>query len=431
MASLRKDLSALPRDVWVIATGLFINKFGNFVNVFIVLYLTTKGYSAASAGAALAVIGLGNFFGNALGGMLADAFGRRRTIIISMFGSGIATLLVPAVSSFGLLVLLLGVLGIFAQLFRPAASAMTVDAVAPAQLLTAFALLRVAINVGMTAGPAVGGFLSGHSYTWIFIGDAATSIMFGFLAIGLLNERQTATPAVAEPTAETTGDSAGYGVVLRDRRYLAYLLAMVCATYVYIQATATLPLHVRNHGLSNETFGLLLGLNAVIVVFLELPITKFTGRFASRPVMAAGLVLLGIGMGLTGLTGAVLLIALTVIGWSVAEMIYTPVANAYPGEVAPKHAVGRYQGAEGLAHTLGATLGPALGGALFAVSPGLHWTVCLAVAVGGAGLIMLAKSPQRAEQPKAAPQEPLESLEPPALAEATGPSLRAEEGQPS
>lgn len=395
--SLRRDLAGLPRNAWVIAAGTFINKFGNFLNVFIVLYMTSRGYSAAEAGAALGAIGLGNFIGNALGGSLADAVGRRLTIVVSMFGAGALTMTAPLLlHSFPATVIVLAAIGLLAQLFRPAAGALLVDSVRPDQLLTAFALLRLAINVGMAVGPAVGGLLSGYSYTLIFIGDGVTSVLFGVLALVFLPRSATTAAAPADTPRPSARRSIGYGVVLRDYRYLAYLAAMAAATYVYIQSTATLPLAVHDTGLSNEAFGLLLGLNALLVVLLELPITQVTGKFPARGVIAAGLVLLGVGMAATGLANGAVALALTVALWSLAEMVYTPVANAYPGEVASEEARGRYQGAEGLAHTLGATLGPAIGGALYALSGSAHWVSCLLVAWVGAGLTFLARPVSRA-----------------------------------
>lgn len=112
MPSLRQDLAGLPGNSWVIFAGIFINKFGNFVNVFVMLYLTAEGYSAAQAGLALAAIGVGSFIGNILGGTLADVYGRRITIMISMFGAGFVTIAAPfLMSSLPVTILVLGVLG--------------------------------------------------------------------------------------------------------------------------------------------------------------------------------------------------------------------------------------------------------------------------------------------------------------------------------
>lgn len=388
-APLHRRLRELPRSAWVIFAGMFLIKFGNFLNVFLVLFLVSRGYSAFQAGVALAAVGLGTFVGNAVGGTVADRFGRRTSIAVSMFGSGAATIAVPFTDGMVTTTVLVGVVGVFAQLYRPAAGALLVDVVDGEQRVMAFAVLRLAVNVGMAVGPLVGGLLSGQSYTYVFAGDALFSLAFGTLALLMLPAGR---PAPSGPAADGGRvKDRGYREVFTDRPYVLFLLSMVAATFVYGQSTATLPLHVTDAGFSNSVYGLLLGLNALLCVVIELPLTRYTERRDPRRVIAAGLVLLGIGMGLTGAMSTVWLLALTVVVWTVAETVYTPIANAYPAEFSPAHLRGRYQGAEGLAHTLGGTLGPAVGGLLYGMSAPLHWTVCAVVAVAGALLVLGAK----------------------------------------
>lgn len=388
-APLHRRLRELPRSAWVIFAGMFLIKFGNFLNVFLVLFLVSRGYSAFQAGVALAAVGLGTFVGNAVGGTVADRFGRRTAIAVSMFGSGAATIAVPFTDGMVTTTVLVGVVGVFAQLYRPAAGALLVDVVDGEQRVMAFAVLRLAVNVGMAVGPLVGGLLSGQSYTYVFAGDALFSLAFGTLALLMLPAGR---PAPSGPATDGGRvKDRGYREVFTDRPYVLFLLSMVAATFVYGQSTATLPLHVTDAGFSNSVYGLLLGLNALLCVVIELPLTRYTERRDPRRVIAAGLVLLGIGMGLTGAMSTVWLLALTVVVWTVAETVYTPIANAYPAEFSPAHLRGRYQGAEGLAHTLGGTLGPAVGGLLYGMSAPLHWTVCAVVAVAGALLVLGAK----------------------------------------
>ncbi|MFK0049200.1 MFS transporter [Streptomyces sp. NPDC090741] len=407
---LRRRLQDLPRSAWVIFSGMFLIKFGNFLNVFLVLFLVAQGFSAFQAGVALGVVGVGAFIGNAVGGTVADRFGRRTAIAVSMFGSSAATALVPLTDGLFATTALVGLVGVFAQLYRPAAGALLVDVVPEKQRVTAFAVLRLAINVGMAVGPLVGGLLSGASYTYVFLGDALFSFAFGVLALSTLPGGRPPVEAPA-PEAAAKGKGrgkGGYREVLSDRPYLLFLGSMVAATFVYGQSTATLPLHVTDAGFDNKVYGLLLGLNALLCVIIELPLTKHTERRNPRRVIAAGLALLGIGMALTGATQAVWLLALTVVVWTVAETVYTPIANAYPAEFSPAHLRGRYQGAEGIAHTLGGALGPAVGGLLYSISPPLHWTACAAVAALGALLILGANPGNRGEvstpQPAGTPE---------------------------
>lgn len=397
--SLTRRIIGLPRSAWVICIGMFINKFGNFLSVFLILYLTAEGYSAFQAGIALGAIGLGSFFGNGVGGTVADRIGRRWAIVVSMFGTAGFTLLVPFVSGIYVIIGLALVIGFFSQLYRPAGGAVLVDTVSESERIAAFALLRLAINLGMSIGPVVGGLLSDVSYNYLFVGNAVTSFLFGLLVLLLLPE----TKPVQQDHAEhlPVVGRGGYREVFGDPAMRLYLLAMFAATYVYVQTIATLPLHVEDTNLSNKFYGLLLGINALIIVLIELPLVKFTEKRSARHVMAFGLVLLALGVGATGAADGKALLVVTVVVWTFAEMIYTPVATAYPGMLAPDHLRGRYQGAEGIAITLAQTAGPALGTFLYSVSTTSHWVSCAVVAVIGAGLVLVAK--QRG------PQTPAES----------------------
>ncbi|MEU1733069.1 MFS transporter [Streptosporangium sp. NPDC020145] len=384
--SLTRRIMGLPREAWVICAGMFVNKFGAFLNVFLVLYLTHRGYSAFLAGLALGAVGFGGFLGNAVGGSIADLIGRRWTIVASMFGTAVFTLLVPLADTIGVIVALSLAVGFLAQLYRPAAGAILVDTVPARDLIAAVSLLRLAMNLGMAVGGVVGGLLSVLSYTYLFVGNAVTCLLFGLLVLTLLPETRP-----APPEHEDAGARGGYRTVFRDRAMVLYLLSMTAATYVYTQTIATLPLHVRNQGLGTEFYGLLLGVNALLIVLFELPLVRFTERRQPRYVIAAGVVLLGAGVALTGVADERAALVATVALWTLGEMVYTPVATAYPGLLAPGHLRGRYQGAEGVAVTVAQTAGPAAGGFLYGHTAAGHWALCGVVAVLGAGFMLAAR----------------------------------------
>ncbi|MDH6114799.1 MFS family permease [Kitasatospora sp. MAP12-15] len=378
--ALRTRLARLPGPAWIIFAGMFANKFGNFLSVFLVLYLTGQRYSAFQAGMAVGVAGLGGFVGNAVGGAVADGYGRRAAIVVSMAGSGLATLAVPLVHGIWATTALVAVVGVFAQLYRPAAGALLVDVVPEQQRVTAFAVLRLAINLGMAVGPLVGGLLSARSYPLLFVGDALTSFAFGALALLLPAGTRPAKPAPST-VPRATG---GYRDVFRDGRYCLLLATMVAGTVVYGQSTVTLPLHVARHGFGNGFYGLLLGLNAAVCVLVELPLTRWTERRGPRRVIAVGMLLMGAGMAGTGLADSRALLILTVLLWTFGEIVYSPICSAYPAAFSPPHLRGRYQAADGLAHTLGQAVGPVLGGFLYARSAPLLWAVTAAIALLGA-----------------------------------------------
>lgn len=397
--SLIRKLAALPRPAWVICIGMFVNKLGNFFNVFLILYLTHKGYSTFFAGIALGAAGVGNFTGNAVGGHIADRIGRRTVIAISMFGSAAFMLLVPLSPNVYWMIALAVVIGFFAQLFRPAGGAILVDTVPPEQRVTAFGLLRLAINLGMSIGPLIGGLLSGVNYTYLFVGDAATSAIFGLLVVLMLPETKPA-PRQESAAGEPVKDG-GYRAVLADRSMRLYLIAIIAVTYVYTQTTVTLPLHVRDVHLSNSFYGILLGINALMCVAFELPLTNITGKRTPGRVLALGFMMTGLGVSLTGVADSRLALVATVVVWTTAEMIYMPVATTYPGLFAKEHNRGRYQASEAVALTFAQTLAPAIGGLVFSVSQTAHWSSCAVIGVLAGLIALFIRDPRKQVTPTA------------------------------
>jgi hypothetical protein len=260
--------------------------------------------------------------------------------------------------------------------------------------VTAFGLLRLAINLGMSIGPLIGGLLSGVNYTYLFVGDAATSAVFGLLVVLMLPETKPAPRQQADAVGVPVKDG-GYRAVLADRSMRLYLIAIVLVTYVYTQTTTTLPLHVRDVHLSNSFYGILLGINALMCVAFELPLTKFTGKRIPGRVLAVGFALTGLGVSLTGLADTRLVLILTVVVWTTAEMIYMPVATTYPGLFAQEHNRGRYQASEAVALTFAQTLAPAIGGLMYSVSQTAHWSSLAVVGVLAAVVALFCGDPRK------------------------------------
>jgi MFS family permease len=142
-----------------------------------------------------------------------------------------------------------------------------------------------------------------------------------------------------------------------------------------------------------------MSLNGLVVILLELPMTIVTGRHPRRPVIAAGMLLTGIGFALTAWATEVPLLALTVLIWTIGEIAAAPVSQAYVADIAPAHLRGRYQGAFGLTFALGLVLAPALGTAAYGASPTGLWLSCGALGVVSALLVLGAAPRRRTAQP--------------------------------
>jgi len=378
----RDALRGLPARVWIVSLGILVNRVGNFLPVFIVLYLTERGYSAGAAGFVLGVAGLGNVLGNALGGYLTDRIGRRSTIVLSTVPTAALTAIVPSVGQFPILVAVVGLIGVTSQIYRPAAAAVLLDSVSTnQQRLAAFAVFRFAMNVGAALGGVIGGLLASTSYTELFLGNAAACLLFGLVVAVLL--RDTPRPRSERSETDTQADKAvGYRQALADRALVRFLVMTLVGEFVYIQSTVGLPLHVSDVGLSARDFGLLIGLNGLVVLVLELPITGAVSRYRPEYVLAIGNLLIGAGLALTGFMNGMVLLAATVLVWSLGEMMSSSVAAAYLGSLTPPRMAGRYQGLYGVAYTIGTGAGPLVGGAVYAIGPWALWTL-----VAAAGLL--------------------------------------------
>ncbi|MEV5967330.1 MFS transporter [Kribbella sp. NPDC051952] len=361
------------------SVGILVNKVGNFLPVFIVLYLTERGYSAGAAGLVLGVSGLGSVLGNAIGGYLADRLGRRWTIVLSGVTTAALTATVPYVGPLPVIVAVVGLIGVTSQIYRPAAAAVLVDAVATNQeRLAAFAVFRFAMNIGAALGGVIGGVLASTSYAELFLVNAAACLLFGVVVAALLRDGRP--QPQDEPRSGVQADKGGYRQALADRTLVRFLAMTVVAEFVYIQTTVGLPLHVSDIGLTARDFGLLIGLNGLVVLVLELPTTSLVSRYRPEYVLAIGNLLVGIGLAVTGVMTGMALLAATVLVWTLGEMMYSSVAAAHLGTLTPPLLVGRYQGLYGVAYTIGTGAGPLIGGAVYAIGP---WALWLLIAAAG------------------------------------------------
>jgi len=379
--SLWRTVRALPRPVWLLYAGSFVNRFGSFVATFLVLYLVESGFSPAQAGIAVSAYGVGSLASALVGGWLADRLGRRGAIALSMFSAAAVALALSQAEQLVPIVLLTGLFGMCTELYRPASAALLTDLVPPERRLAAFAGYRLAINAGYAFGPAVAGLLAERSFLWLFVGEAVTSVVLGVVALVGLPEGVR-----SRRSEERPGEAVR--AIRGNRRFLLLLVASVLAAFVYFQSTAAFPLHIREAGLSRAVFGALISLNGLLIVLLELPLVGVTRRYSAPRVIAVGVLLTGVGFGLTAVAFSVPVLALTVVIWTFGEMIAAPVMNTYVADLAPAHLRGRYQGAYVLTFSVAFVLAPAIGTWLFALSPTRLWLTCAALSVVSAALVV-------------------------------------------
>ncbi len=363
------QIRSLPAATWILFAGTFINRFGTFVMPMLILYLTRLGHSPAAAGVAVAAYGAGHFIASMLGGHLADRIGRRNTIALSMFASAAMMMALSQATSYAAIVLLTMLAGAATELYRPASHALIGDLVPPEQRVMAFGVYRFAVNLGFAAGPATAGFLADRSFFYVFLGDAVTSLGYGVIALVFLPH------GLRTYNREEQGGAA-IRVAMRDKAFVLFLLATVCASWIEMQMGSTFALHVKAHGFSSATYGQLISLNGLLIVLFEILITAAIQRYRPQPVIAFGYLLSGIGFALTGIAHSLPLLAMTVAIWTFGEMIASPMAAAYITQLAPEKYRGRYMGLWVTTWAVGMIAGPLIGTLLFEHNPAMLWTTC-------------------------------------------------------
>jgi MFS family permease len=366
-----RGLGSLPREVWYLCLAILINRAGTMVLPFLTLYLTvSRKLSPGTAGLALTIYGICAIVIAPLAGRFSDRFGGLRIMKLSLVMSGLILFLFPFVESITGIFVVCGLWAIASEAFRPPSMAIIGDLAGPERRKAAFALSRLAINLGMSIGPVIGGFLAMRSYQLLFYVDGTTSLLAGLLLAVLpwrtLHRDNKALRAAAsnEPRSEEskTPPTLRYSDVLKDRRFTYFLIAMLPIELVFFQTLAAMPLFlVRELQMTEAGLGLLLAINTVIIIFLEVPLNTAMADWPHRHALALGALLIGIGFGALVLIDGVYGAALTVVVWTFGEMIFLPASAAYVSDIAPREQAGAYMGLYTMGFSVALAIGPWLG----------------------------------------------------------------------
>jgi MFS family permease len=355
-----RAFSGLPGDVWILAFATLVNRAGTMVLPFLTLYLTGQfGWTPAAAGRMLALYGAGAIGGAFLGGWAADRWSPVAVQQFSLIGTGIGFLALTRISSergFGIAMV---AISLIAECYRPALLAAAGKGVPEEVRGRAMGLLRLAVNAGMSIGPALGGLLASANYDLLFIADACTC--WAAAAVLFLARRRAARRG-KRPVAALDEATPRVGSPWRDGPFVVFLaLAMVLAI-VFFQINGTFPLYLHHeYGLSEAAIGGLLGLNALIVVAFEMLILHQTERMAPLSIIGPGAFLLCLGFALLPLGRGALFAAATVLVWTVGEMLALPMTNIFVAARAGAARSGAYMGAYTMAFATAFLIAPAVG----------------------------------------------------------------------
>lgn len=376
----------LPRTVQLLVLGSFINKVGTFILPYLALVLRREfGLAPRQVAAILAAYGVGTLFSILAGGILTDRLGRRRTLLTSLLGSGALAVAMAASPSLPVFVGLLMALGFLADLYRPASSALIGDALPSAQRAVGFGALRMAVNLGFACGMALGGMVADWSWRALFLGDGLTTLLFGLLVYFSIPEPPRAVPAspgLAQPLSPESP--------WRDPVFLQMVVVAFSFSLVFFSFLTVLPLTITlAAGYPARTYGALMAVNGLLIALLEVSATQALGRFRRLRVAALGLILAGLGFGLTGLVLHWSWFLLSVLVWTAGEILVSPQQQAFIVDWAPPHSRGRYMSLFQASWSLAFAANPLLFLPLHAwLGDAAFWPLMLLVAAPGAFLLL-------------------------------------------
>jgi MFS family permease len=366
--------------VWVLSGALLVNRAGSMILPFLVLYATReRGLTPEQAGLVVTAFGLGTMMASPLAGRLADRFSPLAIMQASLVVGGASAIALPAARTFSGLAAGIFVWAVLSESYRAPGLALIGEITSPEQRKPAFALVRLAVNLGLSIGPVVGGLLAERSFPALFVADGTTSVLAGIVLI--VFAKRMGLPSRVAPVPQTGAPLVR--AALRDSRYLYFLAAMVPVLCVFFQSFGGMALFVvRDLGLSTAVFGLLLAINTVLIVLFDVPVNTATASWPHRRALFFGCALVGIGFGALAFARSVPAIAATVVVWTIGEIFTFAPLNALAVELAPAARRGEYMGLFQMAFSASFLAGPALGVfVLERFGPATLWGGCFAVAL--------------------------------------------------
>ena len=371
-----RDLRGLPKESWLLFAAVLINRMGTMVVPFLVLYVTKElKASATEASAVLLVYAAGSLLTAPLSGRLSDRLGPPLVMKLSLTISGVLLLLMSLARDLWLFALLAFLTSIASEAFRPA-SMVFAGSVAPEKKRQAFALNRLAINLGMSVGPALGGVLAYYHFPAIFWVDGATALAAALWMVSTRLGLQAAAPALPRPATQTPIWRA-----LQDRQLSFALLAVFPVLFAFMQHSGPVPIFmVDGLRLTEADFGLSVSVNTVLIVLFEVPLTSLLAAWPNRVSLSLGSLLVGLGIGGFALVSGFWGCVVAVIFWTFGEMLLFPAMSAHISDIAPKEKQGEYMGYYSMAFALAFLLGPPLGIFLYSrLQPSVLWLSMLAL----------------------------------------------------
>jgi MFS family permease len=357
----RSAYGGLSTASWMLALVIFINRSGSMVVPFLSVYLTSSlGYGLKEAGVIMSMYGLGSIVGGLGGGWLTDKIGHFKVQFSSLMISGVFFIVIAFLEGYYTLMVGIFTVSMIAESLRPANASSIAFYARPENLTRAFSLNRMAVNLGFSIGPALGGMIAAISFKLLFIADGITCAVAGILFFFYFRNKKGNKRAVSPEIAENIKS---FKSPYKDRLYLAFILLTCLYATIFFQLFTTLPLYYKEvYELSPVVIGALLALNGAIVFGVEMILVYIIGnRFRYAGLITTGVLLAGVAFILLNAFHGVWLLVISMIVLSISEILAMPYMATLAVERSVEENRGSYMGLYTVSYSAAFIFAPLLG----------------------------------------------------------------------
>ncbi len=354
--SLYKNaFGGLKKEIWLLSVVMFINRSGTMVVAFLSLYLTQKAQlSVEKAGLVMTIYGAGALFGSWLGGRVADLKGHFFVQFWSLFIGGILFFFIGISYNFYFICLVSFILSTFSEAYRPANQVAISHYSTPETFTRSVSLVRLAINLGWSIGPAIGGFLAFYNYNYLFWIDGITNILAAILVYFFLNaDFEVVKEKILKVTK--TLDSP-----LKDRFFLWFLFFSTLYALCFSPMFTVMNLYFKEilH-FNTKQIGIIMAFNGAIVAFVEMILLfKIQGKYNILHLIAFGVFLLILNFLIIIGFSSFNMILFAMLIASFSEIFAMPFMNTITINRAKSHNRGQYSAFYAMTWAFSQTLSP-------------------------------------------------------------------------
>lgn len=356
----------LSPAAWLLALVMLINRMGSMVIPFLGIYMSSElNFSKTQIGLVLGCFGLGSVCGSWLGGWLTDRFGNFKVQTCSLIAVIPLFLILPYFRSFEGLAVMIFILSLVADTFRPANSVSVARYAKPENITRAYSLNRMAVNLGFSIGPALGGFLAKFSYDWIFYGNAiaagtaAIVFIYFFRNIKSPTRPHSNLKAIEENNQIPTKKKNAYS----DRLFIVFNLLCCLFSMAFFQLLSTLPLFYKDvYHFQPDDIGLILGFSGFVIVIFEMILVHLIEhRYTVRQIMFWGTMITAISFYMLNIDLGIIWLYMAMFILSTGEMLTLPFTATIAIKRAGLTNQGAYMGFNSLSFAAANIFSPYLG----------------------------------------------------------------------